>query len=163
MTLHPSSPPLGFDPDRASTSQRRSVIDSGAAGLREVTRWLISDPLTEGLPVGYFGTDGGAAVALIVAADATEVVGAVVSVGGRPDFAGNALRWVSAPTLLIVAEHDTEVLAANEIALDQLDGEKELEVLPEVRHHAEDAAAFEYMVALAADWFEAHLLELAGR
>ena len=53
--------------------------------------WLSSNVTTKELPVGCFGASTGAAAALIAAAERPERVGAVVSRGGRPDLAGDAL------------------------------------------------------------------------
>jgi len=53
-----------------------------------------------------------------------DVIGAIVSRGGRPDLAGPALPRVRAPTLLIVGGNDVQVIELNRIALPQL-GERE--------------------------------------
>ena len=157
IVVHPSAPPKGFDPDSVSLERRRSVIDSGVAYLIGLTHWLGSDRQTEGLAIGYFASDGAAAVALIAAADLGQDVKAVISVSGRPDFAGNALEWVQAPTLLVVAEDDADVVAYNEVAFDLLAGEKELEVLVGARRHADSAAVAEQVADLATIWLREHL------
>lgn len=159
VILNPSVPPIGFDPDRVSRDRRRSVIDCGVTCLIDITHWLATDDQTEGLGVGYFASDGGAAVALIAAADLCQGVQAVVSVSGRPDLAGNALEWVQTPTLLIAAEDDCNVVAFNEIACDFLEGEKELELLAGARCHGDSTAVLMEASELALSWFQEHLGE----
>jgi pimeloyl-ACP methyl ester carboxylesterase len=108
------------------------------------------------LPIGYFGASTGAAAAL-VAATRVEGVGAIVSRGGRPDLAGDALARVSAPTLLIVGGADREVLALNRLAQARMPGEVRLDVVPGATHLFEEPGALEQVAALAADWFVTHL------
>lgn len=108
-------------------------------------------------PLGLFGASTGAGAALVAAALRPEVVKAVVSRGGRPDLAGDALDDVLAPTLLIVGGADTEVLALNRAALARMHCEKRLEVVPRATHLFEEAGALDAVAALAGDWFVQHL------
>jgi putative phosphoribosyl transferase len=119
--------------------------------------WLAADAATGQLPVGCFGASTGAAAALIAAAERPQRVGAVVSRGGRPDLAGDALRRVTAPTLLIVGGKDVEVLRLNERALEELAGEARLEIVPGATHLFEEPGALAHVAALARDWFLRHL------
>ncbi|OBG17433.1 hydrolase [Mycolicibacterium celeriflavum] len=109
-----------------------------------------------GLPVGLFGASTGAAAALIAAAG-DESVRAVVSRGGRPDLAGDALRDVTAPTLMIVGGRDPRILEANEIAGRDLAAPHHIEVIPGATHLFEEPGALERVAALAGDWFAEHL------
>jgi putative phosphoribosyl transferase len=109
------------------------------------------------LPVGCFGASTGAAAAIVAAAARPERVGAVVSRGGRPDLAGDALGAIRAPTLLIVGGRDPEVLDVNERALARLETESRLEVVPGATHLFEEPGALEAVSRLAADWFLLHL------
>jgi pimeloyl-ACP methyl ester carboxylesterase len=118
---------------------------------------LGSEPGLGALPVGTFGASTGAAAALIAAADRPERVHAVVSRGGRPDLAGDALARVTAPTLLIVGERDPQVLRLNREAQALLAGESRLEVVPGATHLFEEPGALERVAALARDWFLRHL------
>jgi dienelactone hydrolase len=138
---------------------RRLRFDTGLLGRRVVATvdWLASAPSTRHLPVGCFGASTGAAAALIAAAERPARVGAVVSRGGRPDLAGEALRHVRAPTLLIVGGNDPEVLRLNEEALAALPGEARLEVLPGAGHLFEQPGELERVSLLARDWFLRHL------
>jgi dienelactone hydrolase len=119
--------------------------------------WLAADATAQDLAVGCFGASTGAAAALIAAAERPERVGAVVSRGGRPDLAGEVLRRVHTPTLLIVGGNDPDVLRLNEQALAALGGEARLEVVPGATHLFEEPGALERVAALARDWFLEHL------
>jgi putative phosphoribosyl transferase len=110
------------------------------------------------LRIGLFGASTGAAAALIAAADRPALVHAVVSRGGRPDLAGDALARVKAPTLLIVGGADDEVLALNRNALWRLSTRlQELRIVPGATHLFEEPGALEIVAHLAAAWFQRHL------
>jgi dienelactone hydrolase len=125
--------------------------------------WLASQAALGELPVGCFGASTGAAAALIAAAERPERVRAVVSRGGRPDLARDALPRVTAPTLLIVGGRDTEVIALNRFAQSLLAGECKLEIVPGAGHLFEEPGALERVSTLARDWFLHHLERRAGR
>lgn len=108
-------------------------------------------------PIGLFGASTGAGAALVAAARRPQAVQALVSRGGRPDLAGDALDEVRAPTLLIVGGADTEVLALNRAALARLRCEKRLEVVPRATHLFEEAGALDVVARLAGRWFLEHL------
>src|SRR5262249_6230884 len=73
-------------------------------------------PDTTSLPVALSGASTGAAAALVAAARRPRVVRAIVSRGGRPDLADDALQRVRAATLFLVGGADEEVLELNEAA-----------------------------------------------
>jgi putative phosphoribosyl transferase len=125
--------------------------------LIQATNWLANDPSAGGLQVGYFGASTGSAAALIAAAQLPESTRAVVSRGGRPDLAEGALRKVKAPTLLIVGGNDHPVIELNEKALNDLQCEKKLEIIPEATHLFEERGALEQVANLASNWFTQHL------
>jgi putative phosphoribosyl transferase len=125
--------------------------------LLDATDWLSQSPETANFSIGYFGASTGAAAALVAAAQRQSHVGAVVSRGGRPDLAGEALTFVRAPTLLIVGGKDTEVIQLNQEAFNQLNVEKRLEIIPGATHLFEEPGALEEVARLAADWFVGHL------
>ena len=108
------------------------------------------------LPVGLFGASTGAAAALIAAAG-DESVRAVVSRGGRPDLAGDALRDVKAPTLMIVGGRDPRILEANRRASRELAVPHRITVIPGATHLFEEPGALEKVADLAANWFGQHL------
>jgi putative phosphoribosyl transferase len=143
----------------AEESNRANVFDISllADRLIDAVRWLERDPLVANLPVGLFGASTGAAAALVVAAKLPDRVGAVVSRGGRPDLAGDALKMVRAPTLLIVGGVDFGVIELNEEAFAQLQGPKALEIVPGASHLFPEPGALEAVIDHAADWFERYL------
>jgi dienelactone hydrolase len=138
---------------------RHLRFDVALLGRRVIATidWLATDPTVTQLPVGCFGASTGAAAALIAAADRPERVRAVVSRGGRPDLAGEALRRVTAPTLLIVGGNDVEVLRLNQQALSAIAGKARLEIVPGATHLFEEPGALERVALLARDWFLRHL------
>jgi putative phosphoribosyl transferase len=139
------------------TGHLRFDIGLLAERLVGATEWLRQDSRTARLPVGYFGASTGGGAALVAAAHIPEV-GAVVSRGGRPDLAGDALPAVRAPTLLIVGGDDETVLGLNERALARLGSPvKHLEVVPGASHLFEEPGKLEVVARLAADWFTRHL------
>jgi putative phosphoribosyl transferase len=136
----------------------RFDIDLLAQRLVGATDWVQEATVTRELATGYFGASTGAAAALIAAAARPETVAAVVSRGGRPDLAASHLGRVRAPTLLIVGEADSEVLALNRAAFERLECPKELAMVPGATHLFEEPGALEDVASLAATWFAQHLL-----
>ena len=129
-----------------------------AQRLGAATDWLRAQPSTRLLTIGYFGASTGAAAALIAAAERPEHVHAVVSRGGRPDLAADALERVRAPTLLIVGGADPMVLKLNRGALARISCKKHLAIVPDATHLFEEPCALEQVADLAADWFVSHSL-----
>ena len=122
------------------------------------TDWLIQHPGTRRFQIGYFGASTGGGAALMAAATRPQIVGAVVSRGGRPDLAGPSLSRVRAPTLLIVGGNDVQVIDLNRAALAQLHCEKQLVIVPEAGHLFEEPGALDQVAQLARGWFERHLI-----
>ncbi len=142
------------------TAHLRFDIDLLANRLIDVTKWLLSNPDTKELNIGYFGASTGAAAALIAAKEHSNVIKAVVSRGGRPDLAEKALSHVKAPTLLIVGGEDYQVIEMNQWALDRLTlKEKQLKIVPGATHLFEEPGTLEEVAYLAGEWFKKYLLE----
>jgi putative phosphoribosyl transferase len=139
------------------TREHRFNIDLLADRLVHATKWARQQKETRDLRIGYFGSSTGGAAALVAAAELPQDVGAVVSRGGRPDLAGNALPKVQAPTLLIVGGNDNIVIELNEMARDQMRCEVRVEIIPGATHLFEEAGALEQVAKLASDWFVDHL------
>ncbi|MDE3112291.1 MAG: dienelactone hydrolase family protein [Chloroflexota bacterium] len=136
------------------TAELRFDIPFLAARCRAVLAWAREQNDLAALRVGLFGASTGAAAALVAAAE-ERGVRAVVSRGGRPDLAGNALARVSAPTLLLVGGHDGTVLELNRAAFDRLAAaDKELIVVPGAGHLFEEPGALDAVAHHAATWFE---------
>jgi putative phosphoribosyl transferase len=138
---------------------RRRVFDIGllARRLEGAVDWLRGEPRTDRLPIAFFGASTGAAAALVASAHLGSDVATVVSRGGRPDLAGDALEAVTAPTLLIVGGADLQVLELNRQAQVQLRCETRLEIVPGATHLFEEPGALERVAELAAAWFADHL------
>ena len=141
-------------------TQRANVfeIELLAERLRAATDWVIGQTEVAGLVPGYFGASTGAAAALRAAAASGTPVGAVVSRGGRPDLAGDALPKVRAPTLLIVGSRDETVLELNREAYRRLTCPKRLLVVPGATHLFEEPGTLEEAGRSAAGWFVEHLV-----
>jgi putative phosphoribosyl transferase len=144
------------------TREHRFNIGLLAERLVHATRWAKQQDETRDLQIGYFGSSTGGGAALVAAADAPQDVAAVVSRGGRPDLAGDALPKVKAPTLLIVGGNDDIVIELNEQARDQLRCEVKLEIVPGATHLFEEPGALEKVAKLASDWFLLHAAGSAG-
>ncbi|MCW2947034.1 MAG: dienelactone hydrolase [Actinoallomurus sp.] len=147
----------------AWTGELRFDIGLLAARLAALTDWVVADERTAGLGVGLFGASTGAAAALVAAAERPDSVQAVVSRGGRPDLAGEYLRRVRQPTLLIVGGDDPVVIDLNREAMEQLAGEARLEIVPGASHLFEEPGTLERVARLARDWFLLHLRPVAHR
>jgi pimeloyl-ACP methyl ester carboxylesterase len=147
----------------AYTRHLRFNIPFLAGRLTGATRWVMDRSTSRDLTVGYFGSSTGAAAALIAAAELGERVSAVVSRGGRPDLAGDALHRVRAATLLIVGENDFPVIPLNENAYSDLTCEKALRIVPGASHLFEEPGALELVAGMAAEWFANHLHPMTHR
>jgi dienelactone hydrolase len=142
----------------ASTLEYRFNIGLLAERLTGAVDWLKREGQTARLPVGCFGASTGAAAALIAAAERPQAVRAVVSRGGRPDLAGEALARVRAPTLLLVGGHDYPVIDLNRQALAQLGcRDKQLVIVPGATHLFEEPGTLDDVARQAAEWFTHHL------
>jgi putative phosphoribosyl transferase len=137
---------------------RRNVFDIDLLARRLVaaTTWARANSATRTLPIGYFGasTGGGAA---IVAATLEEDIRGVVSRGGRPDLAGEALRRIRAPTLLIVGGADEEVIELNRDAMSRMETQTELVIVPGAGHLFEEPGTLDEVASLARAWFLTYL------
>ncbi len=140
------------------TRHLRFDIGLLAGRLGEASDWLQQESATRRLPLGYFGASTGAAAALVAATKRPGEIAAIISRGGRPDLAGSALPFVQAPTLLIVGGEDRVVLDLNREALEELQCEKELSIVPGAAHLFEEPGAMEQVARLALDWFTRHMI-----
>ncbi|HTL56641.1 MAG TPA: hypothetical protein VL361_13235 [Candidatus Limnocylindrales bacterium] len=146
--------------EEAYTRHLRFDIPLLAHRLVCATRWALDRSTTRDLNAGYFGSSTGAAAALIAAAERRDAISAVVSRGGRPDLAGDALERVRAATLLIVGGDDKPVIELNEQAYERLHCEKALRIVPGATHLFEEPGALKIVAKMAAEWFASHLQPL---
>lgn len=146
-------------------ADRANVFDIPllAERLVDAVRWLDRQAGVDQLPLGLFGASTGAAAALVAAAKVPDRVGAVVSRGGRPDLAGDALDVVRAPTLLIVGGLDFGVIELNEQAFARLKGPKALEIIPGATHLFPEPGMLDVVIDQAARWFRRHLAPMTSR
>jgi len=141
-------------------ADRANVFDIPllAERLVDAVHWVAGEPALAKLPLGLFGASTGAAAALVAAARLGERVRAVVSRGGRPDLAGEALAAVRSPTLLIVGGADFGVIELNEQSFARLPGPKALQIVPGASHLFPEPGALEAVIDHAARWFERYLV-----
>ncbi|MBF2075792.1 MAG: alpha/beta hydrolase [Synechococcales cyanobacterium C42_A2020_086] len=125
--------------------------------LLRVTEGLRHHPETSHLKVGYFCADAESAAALLTCADHPNTVHAIVSRSGRTDLVGSALGRIKTPTLLIVGAGDFPCLGMNQDALEQFQGAKRLEVIPDATHLFEEQPALDQAIEVACHWFKLHL------
>lgn len=125
--------------------------------LESITRWAIEHSELTELRMGYLGASLGAAAAMVSTARMGSEIAAVVSHGGRPDLAGEALGRVRAPTLLVVGDGDAEMLRLNRRALEMLGGKRKLVVVPGGTHLLAEAGVLDEVVRLATGWFRRYL------
>jgi putative phosphoribosyl transferase len=140
----------------ARTAALRFDIALLAQRLIHATRWADQQKRTVALPIGYFGSSTGGGAALVAAAELPDKIYAVVSRGGRPDLAGEALPNVRVPTLLVVGGEDRVVIGLNEEARRRISCEVKLEIVPGATHLFDEPGALERVAQLASDWFLRH-------
>lgn len=139
------------------TAHLRFDIELLAQRLVGTIRWLAQNPETSRMKVGLFGASTGGGAALVAAARLPDRIAAVVSRGGRPDLAGEALPLVKAPTLLIVGGNDVPVIAMNREAYEKMNCERKLEIVPRASHLFEEPGALEQVARLAREWFQKYV------
>ena len=144
----------------AYTAHLRFDIGLLAQRLSGATDWLVDNPETRHLQIGYFGASTGAAAALVAAAKQPDAVRAIVLRGGRPDLAGTSLPDVKAPTLLIVGGDDDQVIDLNEQARENMRTECRIVIVPGATHLFEEPGKLEQVAKLATDWFRKHLTKV---
>jgi putative phosphoribosyl transferase len=121
--------------------------------LVRAVEWVREHPVIPDLPIGLFGASTGAAAAIKAATLLGSTISAVVSRGGRPDLAGDAIPQLKAPLFLIVGGNDPEVEALNRKALSQARCEKQLSTVPGAGHLFEEGRSLDTVAGLAAGWF----------
>src|SRR5688500_15322106 len=138
------------------TRQLRFDIPLLAGRLAAASKWVLGQNETHDFELGFFGASTGAAAALIAASQLGEQATAVVSRGGRPDLAGDALPSVEAATLFIVGGEDHVVIDLNEDAFARLRCEKQMKIIPGATHLFGEPGALEQVADIAAKWFQSH-------
>ncbi len=151
-----------LEPDEADDRAKVFDIEMLAGRLQAAADWIADQPETKGLRLGYFGASTGAGAALLAAARAPDSVGAIVSRGGRPDLAGDALSRVATPTLLIVGGGDEVVLELNRQAFEQLTCPAQIDIVPGATHLFPEPGALDEVARMAREWFHHYLMPTAS-
>lgn len=140
-------------------ADRENVFDIQllASRLLEATDWAHDHRELSALPIAYFGASTGGGAALVAASVVPSEVSSVVSRGGRPDLAGDALPLVEAPTLLLVGSRDEQVLELNRSAMRRMQCPVELSIVPGASHLFEEPGTLDEVVVRAVQWFDKHL------
>jgi len=150
---------LTSDEDAIDLRTREYRFDVDRLGHRVVSAvdWARGESDVAALPIACFGASTGAAAALIAAAHRPDSVRAVVSRGGRPDLAADALPRVHAPTLLIVGGSDEVVMELNRAAMQGMRAHVVLEIVPGATHLFEEPGALDRVSQLALEWCQRYL------
>lgn len=143
------------------TSELRFNIGFLANRLVDVTNWCIKYLVTHDLNICYFGASTGGGAAIVGAANQSSVVKAIVSRGGRPDLAGEALSLIKTPTLLIVGGDDSAVIEMNLAAMGKMQCIKKLEIVPGATHLFEEPGTLAKVAILAQEWFVKYLTKVS--
>jgi predicted phosphoribosyltransferase/pimeloyl-ACP methyl ester carboxylesterase len=149
----------------SSTRHLRFDIDSLASRIESITNWLLQEPRTQNLSLGYFASSTGAAAALIASTRFNNIIKAIVSRGGRPDLAEDKLKLITSPTLLVVGGYDNVVVGINKRALKELKHAeaREMVVIPGAKHLFEEPGKMEDVAKVASEWFGCYLLRTGRR
>ncbi|MGB5077031.1 MAG: alpha/beta hydrolase [Sphingorhabdus sp.] len=134
-----------------------------ASRLQSVAEWSRQQPGLKELPIGYFGASTGAAAALVAAAAPNIKISAIVSRGGRPDLARDAIALVRAPTLLLIGSLDEQVIALNQRAFGELVAPKKIQIIPGAGHLFEEPGTLDQVIRHATDWFSSHFVQDRAR
>ena len=129
--------------------------------LYSITQWILSNPDTSKLNLGYLGASTGAAAAINSAAR-LDIIQAMVLRSGRPDLAKkDSLQKIQMPTLMILGGGDPVTIQNNQKALDKMksiDGvKKRLVLIPGGTHLLEEEGVFAEAAKFAVSWFEKYL------
>lgn len=128
-------------------------VDPPARRLGEVFAWATQQANLHRLPIALLSCGTGTSAALVAAAAPGNPVRAVVSCGGRPEFAGDAAGAVTAPTLFVVGGFDWAIIDLNEAAANRMRSAARMEVVEKATNEFEEEGTLEAAGRLARDWF----------
>lgn len=140
-----------------STQRFRFDVVLLTTRLLSATDWLLQEPRTCKLKLGYFGDDVAGGAALLAAAEQPRALGAIALRSGRTDLAQQQLAQIQAPTLLIVGSIDAETVAMNRDALSQIRAEKKLKIISGASHFFAEPDALVEVARLTSQWFNHYL------
>jgi putative phosphoribosyl transferase len=136
---------------------KRFDIDRLGHRLCAAVDWIEACSELRDLPLGCFAAGYGTAAALVAAAERPASLLAVVAQAGRPDLAAPVLARVEAPTLLIVGSLDETIIEMNQLAMAQMTGIVELEIVPDATVLLEESSTRDRVAARAVEWFRQYL------
>lgn len=136
-------------------------IEDAGKHLTRMTQLLMKRSDVRDLPVAYFSTAHGTAVAFHAAAVLRHKIATIVSCSGRPDMAADDMPLVEAPVLLMVEQFNPEVVTVNRQALHHLSGTENLVIIIKDTHHLlDESGALEQVSQLSTEWL---VRNLSGR
>ncbi len=144
-------------PDAPAFVEMHLDVFKMAGRLERVALWAQRQPETANLSLGFFAIGDNAAAALVAATRHPDLIKAVVLRGGKPDQVLEYLPLVKAPVLLIAAGRDPGCLRSNRRALEKLNGNSTLNVIPHASQSFREPGVMEESAQLAALWFLQHL------
>lgn len=128
-------------------------VDPPSRRLGEVFRWVAQQANLGQLPIALLSCGTGTSAALAAAAAPGNPVRAIVSCGGRPEFAGDATGAVTAPALFVVGGFDWAIIDLNEAAVNRMRSAARMEVVDKATNEFEEEGTLEAAGRLARDWF----------
>lgn len=137
------------------TGELRFDIPLLARRLSAAVDWLEEHAATANRPVYLYGASTGAAAALITAAEPESRIAGVISRGGRPDLAGDALSRVRVPVLLIAGGADPVVCQLDAEAAGTLrvaGANVEEVIVPHAGHLFEESGTLDVVVHVTLQW-----------
>lgn len=137
-------------------TEDRDDVELATSRLLALTDWVLEHSNIAHLPLGYIGTNTGAAATLVAASRRPELIRAIVSRGGRADLAGSAMPIVRAPTLLVAGGLDDYLIELDRHVIDQMTACTQLAIIPGAGHMFEEPGALDEVVQLAAEWLVDH-------
>ena len=148
---------LLFESEQAADAADASLrfdVELIARRLQAGTEWATGERLPGADRLVLFGASTGAAAAMITAARRPAVIAGVISRGGRVDLAGDALRQVVAPSLLIVGGGDRDTLRWTRDAIRRLTSRTRLAVIRGAGHTFEEPGTLGVVGERAVDWLQ---------
>jgi len=125
--------------------------------LTTICGWAQQLATLRGLPVGLLCGETAAGAALVAAAQQPRALRTVVSISGRPDLAGSALRRVMIPTLFIVGGRDAQTAELTTRAVHEMHNDARMVVVPDAQHAFAEPDALHQVARLSSEWFAERL------
>jgi putative phosphoribosyl transferase len=125
--------------------------------ISDIRKWAEENPQTEHLSAGLFSFGSGTAAALEAIANRDSKINAMVSLGGRPDLAFDALKRIDIPLLFICGDMDNANVVQHEKSLPYFNTSSKMEVLNDAGKGFTTPSAINEVIKLSREWFIQHL------